>query len=108
MRKISIVVAMATIFVGGCSGSGLGVPGSPAWFATTPQAEQATYFRNRCVSYGFEPGTPAMAQCIQNESISSRGRASARANAAFTNIQNNQPKTTTCNRFGNTVNCTTF
>lgn len=69
---------------------------------------QATYFRNRCVSYGFEPGTPTMAQCIQNESISSRGRASARANAAFANMQNSQPKTTTCNRFGNTVNCTTF
>ncbi|MER8562057.1 hypothetical protein [Mesorhizobium sp. M0578] len=101
-------VGLAAIILSGCSGSGLGMPGSPAWFATTPQTEQATYFRNRCVSYGFEPGTPAMAQCIQNESISSRGRASARANAAFTNMQNSQPKTTTCNRFGNTVNCTTF
>lgn len=76
------------------------MPGSPAWFATTPQAEQATYFRNRCVSYGFEPGTPAMAQCIQNESISSRGRASARANAAFANMQNSQPKTTALAGFG--------
>ncbi|TIU06175.1 MAG: hypothetical protein E5W39_09155 [Mesorhizobium sp.] len=110
MRKRNIIAAagVATILLSGCSGSGLGMPGSPAWFATTPQAEQATYFRNRCVSYGFEPGTPAMAQCIQNESISSRGRASARANAAFANMQNSQPKTTTCSRFGNTVNCTTF
>lgn len=110
MRKRNIIAAAgaATILLSGCSGSGLGMPGSPAWFATTPQAEQVTYFRNRCVSYGFEPGTPAMAQCIQNESISSRGRASAPANAAFANMQNSQPKTTTCNRFGNTVNCTTF
>lgn len=108
MRKINLFAAAAFILVSACSGSGLGMPGSPAWFATTPQAEQATFFRSRCVSYGFEPGTPAMAQCIQNESISSRGRASARANAASANMQNNQPKTTTCNRFGNTVNCTTY
>ncbi|TIP26982.1 MAG: hypothetical protein E5X67_17985 [Mesorhizobium sp.] len=84
MRKHHIFAAAgaATILLSGCSGSGLGMPGSPAWFATTPPAEQAT--------------------------ISSRGRASARANAAFANMQNSQPKTTTCNRFGNTVNCTTF
>lgn len=52
MRKRYIFGATgaAIILLSGCSGSGLGMPGSPAWFATTPQAEQATYFRNRCVS----------------------------------------------------------
>lgn len=104
--KIWILTSLCVI--AGCSGSGLGMPGSPAWFATTPPAEQAIYFRNRCVSYGFQPGTLAMAQCIQNESISSRGRGSARAQAAFANMAASQPKTTTCNRFGNTVNCTTY
>lgn len=106
VAKIWALMALCT--VAGCSGSGLGMPGSPAWFATTPQAEQASYFRTRCVSYGFSPDTPAMAQCIQNESLSSRGRAAARSNAAFANMAASQPKTTTCNRFGNTVNCTTF
>jgi hypothetical protein len=84
------------------------MPGSPAWFATTPPDQQAAYFRKRCESYGFPSGTVAMAQCIQSESLSSRGRASARAQAAFANLANSQPKTTTCNRFGNTVNCTSY
>ena len=106
MAKIVILILLGAI--AGCSGSGLGMPGSPAWFATTPPVEQATYFRNRCVSYGFQPGTLAMAQCIQNESISARGRASARAQVALANMAASQPKTTTCNRFGNTVNCTTY
>lgn len=97
MRK-SLAVWAVTLILVGCSGSGLGIPGTPVWFATTPPAEQATYFRTRCESYGFKAGTDAMAQCIQNEALSSRNRRARRIT------------TTHCNAtpFGGSVNCTTY
>lgn len=84
------------------------MPGSPAWFATTPINEQVAYFKTRCEAYGFKAGSPAMAQCIQNEANSSRGRASRRAQAAFANMANSAPKQTTCSTYGNMTNCTTY
>ncbi len=107
MRKLGAAGAALLLLVG-CQGSGIGRPGSPAWFATTPPAEQAAYFRDKCVAYGFQVGTLPMAQCIQNESISSKDRAQAKIAAASASLANSGPKTTTCNRFGNTVNCTTY
>lgn len=43
-KRYIFAAGVAIILLSGCSGSGLGMPGSPAWSATTPQAEQATYF----------------------------------------------------------------
>jgi len=58
--------------------------GSPAWFATAGPETIAAYYRKRCVSYGFQAGTPQMAQCIQSEASGGRSRAadsSARSDA---------------------------
>lgn len=67
----------------GCTGVDgekyLGRPGSPAWFATASPNTQASYFRDRCATYGFKPGTVEMAQCIQAEAGSSRQTAAFRS-----------------------------
>lgn len=59
------------LFLAGCTGVDgeryVGMPGSPAWFATASPDTVAAYFGKRCVAYGFKPGTPEMAQCIENE-----------------------------------------
>lgn len=53
-----------------------------------------------------------MAQCIQLEAVTGRRDASARASEAFDEIAEatkpQRPVHTTCNRFGGTVNCTSF
>jgi hypothetical protein len=102
------LLLLAALVVAGCTGSQgetyLGLPGSPAWFATASSQTVADYYGQRCVSYGFKPGTVEMAQCIQSEAQGGRGAASARMAAAA----NNRPKNTTCTGFGNMVNCTTY
>lgn len=111
--------ALAFMLLAGCQGvdgeTYMGVPGSPAWFSTASPNTIAAYFSKRCTAYGFQPGTPEMAQCIQNEAASSRmasaqrSAAIANANAAFqANAAANRPRYTSCNRFGNSVNCTTY
>lgn len=73
----------------------------------------------RCTAYGFPAGTPEMAQCVQNEAASSRASAAQRSAAiAQANAQiyaanqasaaANRPVFTNCNRFGNSVNCTSY
>lgn len=63
----------------GCQGVGgetyVGMPTSPAWFATAGPKTVAAYFRKSCEAYGFKADTPQMAQCIQNEAVSRRGLA---------------------------------
>lgn len=109
--------------IAGCTGVDgekyIGAQGSPAWFATASPNTVASYFLESCKAYGFQPGTPEMAQCIQTEagskrqSNATRGAAIAAMNQA--NIANaqananaNRMRHTTCNRFGSTVNCTTY
>lgn len=103
----------------GCTGTQgetyLGAPGSRAWFATAAPETVAAYFSKRCAAYGFQPGTPAMAQCIQSEAQSRqnqnaiRSAALAQANAQeMATINANRPKQTSCMRNGNFVNCTTY
>jgi hypothetical protein len=41
--------------------------GSEAWFATASEQDITNYFRGRCVSYGYMPGTRAIAECIEGE-----------------------------------------
>lgn len=105
------LAALAVLALAGCQGGGIGRPGSPAWNVTTSPEQQAAYYRKQCVNYGFKPGTVEMAQCVQMEAVSTRNRASARA-ARMSQIMANsapqRPVSTTCNRFGSTVNCTSF
>jgi hypothetical protein len=107
------------VLIAGCTGVDgekfIGAPGSPAWFSTASPNTVATYFRDRCTAYGFVQGTPEMAQCIQQEAASKRqsnairGAAIASANQAnIANANANRVRHTTCNRFGNTVNCSSF
>ena len=41
--------------------------GSDAWFETASDQDITNYFRERCVSYGYMPGTRQIAQCIEGE-----------------------------------------
>src|SRR3954471_14065520 len=103
----SFVFLLAISSIAGCTGADgstyLGLPGSPAWFATASSQTVADYYGQRCASYGFQPGTVEMAQCIQSEAQGGRSTASAKAAA----IANNRPKTTTCSGLGNMMTCTT-
>lgn len=107
MKRYLIVGLVA---LAGCQNGGIGMAESPAWFATATPQEQAAYFSKRCVTYGFKAGTPEMAQCIMMEANSSRS--GARTKMALVNhaMMTSQPRTvtTSCNRFGNTVNCTSY
>lgn len=90
----------------------LGVPGSPAWQATaSPAAKMATY-RTNCEGYGYVAGTPAMAQCMQQEAGDYRAGAAANMAALSTNMANmSQPRpmtTTNCTAIGHNVNCTSY
>lgn len=80
MRKQYLVVTAALLTA--CTGvqgeTYLGRPGSPAWFATASPDTIADYFVRRCQTYGFQLGTPEMAQCVQQEAGAARGLAGAR------------------------------
>lgn len=106
--KLRTAVALVSILLAGCQSGGIGMPGSPAWHATTSPTQQAAYFGERCETYGFRPGTTEMAYCIQNEAGSSRNRANNRASQAFRTMAGNKPVTTHCNRVGTMTNCTSF
>lgn len=95
------------IVLAGCmtDGGGLGRPGSPAWFATTPQDQIIAHYRQNCISYGYSGSQ--LPACIQQEM--NQGRDSAQMKMQ-TIANANRPKATTrtrCTSFGNTVNCTT-
>lgn len=65
----------------GCTSAGNGptgpAPGTDAWYATASPEKIANYFRSQCVTYGYLPGTPEMAECIGKEA-----RAAKQANVA--------------------------
>jgi hypothetical protein len=98
LRLLAAGAALLTLSA--CTTGGVGIPGySPLWFMTATPQEQTAYFGKKCQAYGFQPGTAAMAQCIQNESLSAQSRATRRAS---------RHSTTTCSGVGNTATCTTF
>jgi len=77
---VALALAAAT---SGCSTGVLGEqvvgsPGSLMWFSTASTATQINYFKGNCLGYGFTPGTPQMAQCLQTEITSSKSRATSR------------------------------
>lgn len=77
----------------------------------TPEQQQQQSYQS-CVGYGFEPGTDAMAQCMQTAEISRKQQ----QQAAYANLQaisqqyQYQPKTqnVTCSQMGRYTNCTGF
>jgi hypothetical protein len=54
------------------SGNGDVVTGSPAWFATASPEAITNHFRKQCVFYGYMPGTPEIASCIQREAAANK------------------------------------
>ena len=111
-----LVVAGMALFVSGCTGvqgeKYIGLPGSPAWFATAAPETIADYFVRRCRTYGFQPGTVEMAQCVQNEAQATRNRNAIRgaalAQANAISAAASRPRTVNCNRIGTMVNCSSF
>lgn len=102
-RFITLAVLSA---VAGCTGvegeTYLGRPGSPAWFSTASPATIADHFSRLCAAYGFRPGTPEMASCIQKEAavrrqesamLSASNAAMAQARARMM-TQNQSPQIT--------------
>ena len=64
-----VTTLLVALLVSGCAeDGGLGQTGSPAWKMRNTQAEQNAYWKGVCEGYGFNPGTTAMAECIQRES----------------------------------------
>ena len=57
------------------------VAGSPAWFATASPEVITNYFRRQCVFYGYMPGTPEIASCIQREAAANKQSNVARSAA---------------------------
>jgi hypothetical protein len=108
MRRIFFLLGLAVITTG-CTGTQgeavMGMPGSPAWFASASPETIAGYYSRQCASYGFMAGTPGMAQCIQNSALSGRQTASNRVTAASGVLMQPRPqpspmRTTNCRRVG--------
>lgn len=85
------------LFLFGC---GPGEIGSSAWFNSASQSERVVYYGSICESYGFQPKTDKMSECIALEIDSARQRLEAIKGRAFeTN------PTTVCNTYGTTTVC---
>ena len=67
-------------------------------FATLTLASCASY-AERCQSYGFTPGTPEMAHCIQAESIQARQAMQQSVNQSI------QSMPTHCSTVGYSTTC---
>ena len=75
--KLSVLM-LATLTLAACSADGtIGREGSPAWKMQKTKAEQKAHWLGVCKDYGFNPGTDAMAQCIQKESSGRRSGSSS-------------------------------
>lgn len=68
---MQILRLLPLAIIAGCTSTaqnGSGPPrGSDAWFETASDQDVTNYFRGQCVSYGYMPGTKAIAQCIEDE-----------------------------------------
>lgn len=102
------ILLVAPIILAGCmtDGGGLGNPGSPAWFATTPHDQIIAHYRQNCIAYGYTGSQ--LPACIQQEM--SQGRDGARSRMqTLANKSRPKPMThTNCYSLGRSVNCTTY
>ncbi len=62
----------------------VGMPGSPAWFATASPEVMREYFSRRCEAYGLDAAAPGMNSCIEREARAeiADNEAEARARAS--------------------------
>lgn len=113
MRKALLTL----LLLAGCTGVDgehyVGAPGSRAWFATASPDTIAAYFGKRCAAYGFKPGTPEMAQCIENEAQNSQHNNAIRSVAAAQIFSASQqpvrrPINCTSTGMGNMVNTSCY
>lgn len=88
MRPMFPMQALSTFLLlalAGCtsasSGTGGPAPGSDAWYETASPEKIANYFRSQCVTYGYLPGTPEMAECIGKEASAAKQTHVARSAA---------------------------
>lgn len=79
MKLVPAAALLGVLIVAGCSNpdGSMGSPGSPFWFRTAPREVIAAHFQEVCSTYGFAPGTAAMAQCVAQEARNGQGRATA-------------------------------
>ncbi len=70
---------------------------------TRPAPPTMADFAAACQGYGFEPNTPAAAQCVQNESLAYQQNAIARRSAAIAAYSG--LRTHTCVPMGGNVTC---
>lgn len=115
-----VVAGLGVLFLGvlaGCNNPPgvLGVPGSPAWYATATPQQQAQYFAQICAGYGIPAGTPQMAECAMREAQGTRASGAAVTAAIASRPIYTPPPAPTyqppvrtqCYQNGNYMNCTT-
>jgi len=70
--KLTAILIVSLVLLGGCQYGGIGRVESPAWQLTATQEQKIAYFRDRCMAYGFRPNTTELAQCIADQSTVSK------------------------------------
>lgn len=85
-------------------GCGPFTPGSLAWFSAASLPERIAYFQGTCESYGFKPGTDAMASCVAQEIQQKEDENSA----SLDRIYSRMTTTTRCNTFGYSTTCNSY
>ena len=112
MKPSAAAVTLFSITLAGCGPENF-APGSPLWDMRLSEEHKLAHFSKSCASYGFQVGTPEMAQCIQLEARSVREN----ANQAFLKVGSNMlqptqsttPTTTTCHKLGSTMlSCSSY
>lgn len=63
MRNSFTIALFSALLLSACQGGAIGGTGSPAWHMTATPEEKNRAYTERCISFGFELGTTAMAQC---------------------------------------------
>lgn len=79
------------------------MPGSPAWQLSATPEDKNRHYTQECIGYGFELGTPEMAQCRMQ--VAQDLRAGAR-DRMRTISENNRPRQSiTCQTIGSMTTC---
>jgi hypothetical protein len=109
-----VIVLLSALLISGCSKgvmgeNVIGSPGSKLWFSSASTATINSYYKNNCISYGFESGTTEMAKCMQTEINTARESASTRFDSAIQGLQERQERQRERMRDSHkTINCTTY
>jgi hypothetical protein len=97
-----IVLAIAALSLTGC-------------INTAPSENQLATNAKQCEGFGYKPGTDRYADCqlsLAQQTAEQNENRRARMNAGFRAMSMagaaSQPRQTTCNQFGNSINCTSY